>query len=364
MKRVQTVMNKVSTYTIYRMSNPDDEKAFLRFWNKNHKRPLDEKHRLWYQGNPAGKATVLLLKDNDRDRLIGCLAVFPRRMSISGVNLRAGLAGDFLVHEKHRVLLPALKLVRAIVSLVKEGEFDLIYGFPNKSAAPVMKRAGFDSLGPRERLAKIVRISGRLRKYRLYTYVDRLLSPSLDVAVRLFAFETWYRFKGGLVCEEIGGFDKRFDELWTKSKSKVQASGERTSELLKWRFPAKPDGERGIFVISSTDRAELKGYIVYCVDGQSISIEDFLLPRCRNATRILMTHFLRHVRGKSRESVVAHFLGNVELLADFKRLGFVERRSDWKVYYCCREQVLKRFPALADSRNWLLSDFDADFLRS
>ena len=363
MKRVQTVMNKVSTYTIYRMSNPDDEKAFLRFWNKNHKRPLDEKHRLWYQGNPAGKATVLLLKDNDRDRLIGCLAVFPRRMSISGVNLRAGLAGDFLVHEKHRVLLPALKLVRAIVSLVKEGEFDLIYGFPNKSAAPVMKRAGFDSLGPRERLAKIVRISGRLRKYRLYTYVDRLLSPSLDVAVRLFAFETWYRFKGGLVCEEIGGFDKRFDELWTKSKSKVQASGERTLEYLKWRFPERPNAEHSIYTISNSSGTELEGYIVYCLDEKSINIEDFILPEDQKAIRIFITQFLRYVKKKSVQSVVVQFLGNRELMDIFKRLGFVERKSDWGVYCYCSEKVLRRFPGLADSENWMLSEFDTDSFR-
>lgn len=356
-------MNKATNYTVSRLSDEKDERAFLKFWNENHEKLLHGKYKCWYQGNLAGKATVLLAKHSDHDNLIGCFAVFPRRMSVNGESLRVGLAGDFLVHEEHRVLVPALKLVKGLVSIVKEGEFDFIYGFPNQNAEPVMRRAGFTRMGPRTRLVKIVRISGHLRKYRLYRYLDRLLSPLLDVVVRLLAFETWYCFKGDFICEEISGFDKRFDELWMKSKARFQALGERTLECLKWRFPERPNAEHSIFTISNSSGTELEGYIVYCLDENSIDIEDFILPEDQKAIRVFITQFLRYVKKKSVQSVVVQFLGNREIIDIFKHLGFVERKSDWGVYYYCSEKVLKRSPALAASENWMLSGFDTDSFR-
>ena len=355
-------MNKIANYKICRLSNENGQDAFLKFWNENHQKRLDEKYARWYQANPAGKATVLVAKDSD-DSLIGCFAVFPRKVSINGTSLRVGLAGDFLVHEKHRVLVPAIKLAKALVSLVREGEFDLIYGFPNRSAEPVMKRAGFKCLGPRTRLVRILGVSAYLKRFRLYKYVGRLLSPLLDVAVRLLSFETWYRFKAGFICEEIDTFDRRLDGLWMKSNSRFQAIGERTSELLGWRFPKQPGAERRIFVISSTDRTELKGYIVYCIDEQSISIEDFVLPEDKKATRVFIAHFLRYVRNESVRSVVVQFLENKGLLEVFKRFGFVERKSDWNIYYYGSERTSGKFPDIADQENWFLSGFDTESFR-
>jgi len=351
------------SYIIHRLSVETNKEELLKFWNENHEKSLDEKYRWWYEGNPAGKATVFVIRDDQEDNIIGCFAVFPRRVAVNGTNLRAGIAGDFLVHSKHRVLGPALKLGRQLVSLVEEGEFDLIYGFPNKSAEPVMRRAGFKYLGPSIRIAKIVKISRYLRKFQFYRYLDRLLSPLLDVGARLLALETWYRFKGAFACEEIGDFDERFDELWMRSKSRFQAVGERTSELLEWRFRKEGNIEYRIFAILNSDRTELKGYIIYCMDEYSIDICDFVLPEDKKAIRVLMTHFLRHVRETPVKSVVMHFMENKEVQDAFRRFGFVKRKSDWSVYYCCKDDVLKRFPALVDSENWLLSGFDTDSFR-
>jgi len=347
------------SYTVSRLSDEENERALLDFWNDNHRRPLDEKYRWWYRGNPAGKATVLLVKDSDRN-LIGCLAVFPRRISISGVDLRAGLAGDFLVHEKHRVLVPAIKLAKELVSLVREGEFDLIYGFPNKSAEPVMQRAGFNLLAPMRKLVKIVRLSGFLKKYRLYQYLGRPLSPIVDAVVRLFAFETWYHLKESFICEEMKGFDKRFDELWKKSRSRFYAFGERAAEVLEWRYPNRDNAGHRIFAISDSGRGKLGGYIVYRPGERSVTISDFILPVGKKASRVFMTQFLRHVAEKAIQSVSVNVLGSRQIRDAFKCFGFVRRKSNSYVYYYCSEQVLDRFPDLANAENWLFSGFDND----
>ncbi|MHC4116907.1 MAG: GNAT family N-acetyltransferase [Planctomycetota bacterium] len=356
-------MGEVTEYTTYRPSNEEQEQAFLKFWNENHDGSLDEKYRAWYQDNPAGKATVVLVKDSGNEHPIGCVAVFPRKVSFRGVDLRAGAIGDLLVHKKHRIGGPALTLQRELVSIVEEGQFDFIYGYPNKRAEPVLRRAGFRCLGPRTRLAKLVRISERLRKSDFYRYVDPLLSPWVDAMVKLLTFETWYRRKGGFTCEQIGGFDGRFDGLWMKSRSRFPAVGERTSKFLRWRYPARTDGEHRVFTISSCSGAELEGYIVYCPDGRSIRIEDLVLPDDRKAIRVFMTQFLRHVRKESIQSVSVHMLANGGVPDILKGFGFVQQRSDRNIYYYCSERLLRRFPSLADPASWLLSDFDVDNFR-
>jgi len=362
-KQLESAMNaKVPKYALSRLSNEEDEEAFLRFWNENHERPLGDKYRAWYQGNPAGKATVLLVRETESDSVVACAVIFPRRLCIDGVYLRAALGGDFLVHKNHRVLLPALKLMRGFVSVVDDGEFDLIYGFPNAGAEPVMKTAGLMRLGPRARMSKVARVSAHLRKLRPYMFLDKLLSPLVDVLTRLFVFETWYRFKGGFLCEEISGFDERFDDLWAKIGQGSRVIGERTAESLAWRYPNAGGAGYRIFAMSSSDRANVEGYIVYCLDEHSISIKDFVLPDGGRAIRILFAHFLRHVKKGPIRSVSVVLLGNRDLFDVLKRLGFAvrKREGDWPVYYYCSEQVLKRIPALADPQSWQLSEFDTE----
>jgi hypothetical protein len=359
-RKASATVGKAMKYKIYQSSNEKEEETFLKFWNENHEKNLDGKYEWMYKGNPAGKAVIFLVNDNEEQECIGCLAVFPRSISVNGVDLRTGVAGDLLVHKRHRVLAPALKLEKKLVTIIQENEFDLIYGFPNKSAEPVMKRAGFKCLGPNTRIAKIVRTSEQLQRLRFCKCLNKPLSALLDVALKLFAFETWYRFKGGLVCEEVSDFDRRFDDLWMRSKTRFQVVGERTSELLRWKYLEKPDTEYRIHAIFSSNKAELKGYIIHCMDENSISIKDLVLPEDETASRIFVSNFLRHVKKQPISSVVMQFLENEEIIDSLKRFGFVKRKNDWSVYYYCSEDLLKRFPVLEDSNAWLLTNFDMD----
>ncbi len=346
-------------YTIYRVSSEKDKRDLLKFWSENRGRDLDEKYEWIYENNPAGKAIVSLITDNEQNELVGCSVVFPKQVSIQGENINAGVVGDVLVHRKHRVLVPALKLVKALASIVQERELDLLYGFPNDKAAPVMKRAGFRCLGPTIRMAKVTTTSGLLQKLRFGKSFAAAFSPLLDFAVKLCAFETWYRFRGGFTCEEVCKFDERFDELWRKSRSRLEIAGERTSQFLTWRFLKSPKGEHKIFIISDS-HAEVKGYFVYRMDEDTVIIRDFILPEDKKAIHVFMTHFLRHVRKVRPKSVAVNFLKNEEMLRLFKRFGFVRRKGGWSAYCHCSKDVLSRFPVLEDSENWLLLGGDAD----
>jgi GNAT acetyltransferase-like protein len=347
-----------TNYTIRRLSGEKDKERLLNFWNENHEKNLDNKYKWIYDDNPAGKAVSLLAQDNDNP--VGCVSIFPRQISIKGVTLRAGVCGDLLVHKKYRTVLPALKLVKQVMSVVQESEYDIIYGFPNRKAEPVMKRAGFKRLGPYVRIAKLIRPSKQLQKRDFNKYLHKLIAPLLDVALQLSAYETWYRFRRGFVCEEIHSFDERFDALWNKTKQRFPVTGERTSEFLTWKFRKKSDAEYRIYAIFNASRTEIKGYIIYCRDDESIAIKDFIFPEDKKAIRVLITHFLRQVRKISPMSVVVQFLENDGIISLFKKFGFLQRNSEWSTYYYCSEHVLKRFPGLVDSENWLISNFDWD----
>ena len=107
----------------------------------------------------------------------------------------------------------------------------------------------------------------------------------------------------------------------------------------------------------------MEGYIVYRFDEHSIRIEDLILPDNQKAIRVFLTQFLRHVRKEAILSVSISMLDNREVLDILRGFGFVKRKHDRHIYFCCSEQVLQRFPSLADSENWLLSDFDVDDFR-
>ncbi len=348
------------SYSVFRLSSESDKSTLLKFWNENHEKELNEKYQWMYEGNPSGKAVVSMITDTEKQECIGCSAVFPRQISLKGTKLRTGVCGDLLVHKEHRVLAPALRLVRNLISFAQEQEFDLVYLVPNKQAEPVMKRGGFKCLGSNVRLAKLMTTSEQLQKMVSNKYLVRLLSRLLDFVLKMISFETFYRFKGRNNCEEVIGFGARFDRLWQKSKSRFLVAGERTSEFLTWKFLQKPGVEYKTYVITDNQSGELEGYIIYCMDENSISIKDCILPEGGKAIRVFMTHFLRHARKLAPTSVTMQFLENKEMTGLFKRFGFVERKSDWHTYYSCNEQLLKRYPALKDSGNWLLSNFDMD----
>ena len=347
-------------YTIYRSSVEKDREELLKFWNENHEKDLNGKYQWIYEGNPAGKATVFLVRDNQKGECVGCLAVFPRQISIKGTNLRAAVVGDLLVHKVHRILGPALKLEKSLISSVQEKEFDLVYGFPNKKSELVMKLAGFECLGSYIRMFRLINTSEPLQKLHFPKFITRVFSPMLNIALKLCVLETWYRSNGRFTCEEIGRFDERFDQLWRKSQSRFEVVGERTSKYLTWKFLENPNAKHKIFAICTPDKTEVRGYIIYCDAEDHIDVRDFILPEGRKAARVFVTCFLRHIKKASPAWVAIRILENKKISKFFRRFGFVRMKRGYNIYYSCNEHVLKTFPLLEDSKNWFLLEGDTD----
>lgn len=348
------------SYTTCQVDIEKDKDDILRLWRHNQPKPLDEKYAWIYEGNPAGKAKVWMVKHSETGECVGITALFQRKFSVKGESIVAWIAGDFLVNQLHRTMGPAIMLQRSIISAVEKKDMEFIYGFPNKAAEPIMKRVGFRSIGSLTRLVKILKTTSQLRKLGLHKYWIRLLSPFLDFALKLISVETWYRTKKGFVCEELKDFDERFDQLWAEERLRFAAAGERTASFLRWKYLEDPDDANKVFGVFDSSGSVLKGYIVYCFKENSIEIRDFIFSPDRKAIRVLMTCFLRHARSIASESIVIRFLENNNITKKMKRFGFIKRKSSGNVYFYCNDLERNKKTLFGNADSWLLMRSDED----
>ncbi|MFQ6609142.1 MAG: hypothetical protein ACE5EE_11545 [Fidelibacterota bacterium] len=348
------------TYTIHEADIEKDKGEIISFWKKNRGSHLDDKYRWIYEGNPCGKASVWILTDDTTGTQVGMTSLFPRWFTAKGKRYCAGIAGDFIVMEGHRTLGPALMLQKSVLSAVDSGRVDFVYSFPNKAAEPVMKRVGYNLLGPTVRLVRIFKSAPTLRRRGISELWVGLLSPLLDIALKLRAFETWYCGKRGYVCEEVLTFDERFDKLWEESKEQFSIAGERSSLFLRWKYLEDFDEIHRIVAVFNLDKTILKGYIVFCFRDNCIHIRDFIFSCDGKATKVLMAWLLRYARSSAIESISIGFLKNDYLIRFMKDFGFMRGEDGRNAFFYCSKSTLGKLPLMKDSNDWLLMDSDED----
>src|SRR5690606_33766496 len=122
---------------------------------------------------------------------VGTVGVGVRRVDAGGQTLRACVLGDFFVSKAHRTFFPALTMQRAVLAWGRK-HFDLVYGFPNESAQPIIKRLGFKALAGLGRYVLVLRHERYLKKRLAARIAARpelgpVGGPLADVGGRLLA---------------------------------------------------------------------------------------------------------------------------------------------------------------------------------
>jgi len=347
------------SYSLIKADINLNKNEIFRIWDRNYPGALEKKFKWIYKNNPAGKAHVWLLKHEVSGEFIGITALFPKKFAANGTTLLAGITGDLVVDKEHRSLGPAMMLQKAVISAVQDGTFDFIYGFPNKASEPVFKRAGYQILGERIRLVKILKTAPKLMRLPFGKYWGLLLSPILDAVLRLSSAETWFFLSKKFQCEDIKNIDERFDHLWEKQDFRYNILGERAKSHLKWKFFTKPDNNR-IFIIYDSDKKHIKGYIIYRQLEKTIEIRDFLFTSDKEASSALIAGFLRHARSLKADSVVIAMLRNNKFIQFMKQFGFIERKDEQKIFVLFSDKALTLHPSLKNNADWLLLQSDDD----
>src|SRR5882672_5513397 len=142
-------------YSISESDIHDSGAVLQRLWADNLavRGSLDTKLRWFYCDGPHGPGRALVLRAHDA--AVGCAGVSVRTLVHRGAPLRAALFADLAIDRQHRSGVPALALLRSIRDEVAR-DFDLGYGFPNRKAIAVYRRAGFVELGRMDRYVRVL----------------------------------------------------------------------------------------------------------------------------------------------------------------------------------------------------------------
>lgn len=307
---------------------------------------LDARLHWFYRDGPHGPGRALVLRA--RGDVVGCAGVGVRTLVHRGAPLRAALFADLAIDRPHRSGLPALTLLRSIQAEVAR-DFDLGYGFPNRSAIAVYLRAGFVELG---RMYRHVRV---LRSRRYLGAGPWLRVPAALADRALAAAERVHELRARrFALDWPARFDARFDRPWQAIHGGDRIACERSAAFLRWRFAR--DRHR-IAAVVCRDTGTLVGYgVLRPADQGLVELVDLVGagPRALDAAIGLIVPAARQL---GFAAIGFRFLGDPRVIRVLRAHGFVRRGEPRSIVVAPgRSAALAALPAAA----WYLTDLDED----
>lgn len=334
-----------------------DEADILRLCKASTLNCPPEKYRWKYTENPLRPTWCALAIDNASEQIVGTTALFPRRLLVDGIPIRAAVAGDFAVEKEHRTLFPALALQRAAVRACNAGEFDVLYGFPNDAASGVQLRAGFRKVAPVRvgvRLLDWHKSLQRLGRWRWPAGRDVLASITNLVSREPppAPASTSYKY-----CN-LQGFDARFDRFWGQILPNHRIVVERSVSYANWRFMACPTRKYSVFAAVHDETGEIGGYIISWSHNSKTHICDVMAYDA--AFQGLLTSFIKWQRELDTACILIVYIGGHSFVRKLQRFGFLFQHSSSELLLYPRRD-LRDSERLFCSDSWYLFDGDSDF---
>lgn len=322
-------MNRVMRYAIDHASPGEARADLLRSLRESFPGLPPERFDWIYRRNPAGEAYVWTARVAEQDTVVGSTAVFPRRVAVGSAYHTAGIAGDYAVSPSHRGFGPALALQQRAVATVKEGRLDLVYGLPNPLSAPLLRRAGYRSIGDVVQLTRVLRSRRVLERHVPSRLLARMVAPVVDVGLRVMAGAQ--RRTGhprhAFESADIPTFDRRFDRLWQMARPRHPMIGDRSAAFLRWRFSESPHARYRIFGLLEAPRGELAGYVVYHRVERRTFIDDLLCRDLGDTLDTLIRRFALHQLDDGASAISISFFGRAALIEALRRQRFAVRAA-------------------------------------
>ena len=310
------------------------------------------KMRLGYVENPAAGSTLLALFAPGQSEPQGSLGLHSRHFYLGERRIRAVTAADFVVNVEHRSLGPAMQLLREGTRLAAN-RFELCYGFPNASAAPVFVAARFRKLGAFQRFAKPLRSLKLLTRY-LPAWAGRCVAPALDLVLLLWDRLRELRLSERLECRDADWDEPKLDSLWAQRPASVLLS-ERSRRMLKWRFGAPGRGDWRISIFHDSS-ANIRGYAVWrMVDGVFEVGDSFSNDANLWTTAQMLALTRRAICLGSADSISFACLGSDDVRQQLRKAGLRPRPKRQFVFVAQTDAL----GTPADDA-WYLTSFDED----
>lgn len=316
----------VATYATVRGDVARDHDTLLAIWQGNLPDQRDREHKFnWFyrDASPWGATLFRLLRHEPSGTWVGTAAIGRRHMRYRGQDIRAGILADMTVDARHRSLGPAMMLQESL-SEAALGEFDLLYGFPNPTAAVVMRRLGYFTLAQLPRFTRVLRHHVYLGRH-LPRVLARLAGWCIDTLRRVQ--DAAWRFPGPVprVSWSMHA-DPRMDALWQHSAPGDTLMAPRTVALLQWRFDRFPAGNTRYLLLSDPGNGRLLAWFACQQASGHLHVRDFWSDDAADGVgRGYIAALVRAARAEGCAAVDISCAAPAPRLDNWRALGFVER---------------------------------------
>jgi hypothetical protein len=353
-----------------------------RIWTANLEIGTDPelKHAWLYRDAPDRPPAVFLLiaeGGNGKTGPVGTAGVGIRRVVIGERELRAGLLGDLAVDREHRSVMPALTLVREVRTWAL-GTLDLAYGFPNRSAEGVFKRAGYKPLGTITRYVRVLRHAKYLERVgaaelaRLPAAMRPIASAALasPAAASLLArgVDAAMLVRGGsgilraarrLKLEWSTTADPRLDLLWSSARHDYDVIGARTARFVDWRFFRGPFAGTRSLVLAVDRSGAPQAYAVIELKDEVAHLRD--LFGHRDDVAGLVDRLAPALYRRGATSISFRYLGARWLVDVLVGRGYVARQAERMIAIGVSDRLDPHLAGvLQEPDGWHLTDADED----
>lgn len=307
-------------FNLITTENPEEfREEIVSFWDAYLPETPHARLEWMNRGNPAGPATWLLAFEGNSKKLIGTISLMPRTVLINGKPLKAGILGDFMVHEKHRVFGLPFELPKRMIEQTLGHGIDFIYTIPNPKSEKIFEHLGQTNRKDLWTYARPIQ-SRSFLEHGLPGPLAKLLAPMADLGLSALG-----KMGGGVKgyrVEEKSSIDSSFDRLFQKMLA--DSSGylvDRNSKYLTWRYLNNPTYSCRILVLRNKNTEELSGYIVFSLDRGRLEILDLVWLK-PDVPGTMLKELIR-LAGRERAKGIYFIAGmNSPTLKQVRRNGF------------------------------------------
>jgi len=336
-----------------------DKEILTELWRRNFGRVPEGRFKWIYENNPSGYPTCFLVQHSETGSVVGSFSLFPRTIFIHGKSVQALISGDLVVDQKHRVIGLAIKMIKSAISMCDRNASGVLLGVPNEKSYGVSLKAGSEILGDVCEMTQVLRTFSYIRKHIHFPFIARVLSSLLDLKFRVLARGLFRARKDNYAIEIGSGFNEEFDELWEKLLEKYSFVGERSSRFLEWRFNQSPYNKYKVFTLASSRNRVLLGYVIFCANGEKVTIADIGFDGTENSFTELLSSFSLHQREQGAESISLSISGHAKLINLLEDMGYSLRSRKKKVLIYAPAKLKAALKSIKTAR-WFLTYADND----
>lgn len=347
-------------YNIVPINREEHLEGVVSLWKDNFPATFDNRFNWLYEGNPFGPTKTFVAEHKKTGKIAGMGSIYMNLTQIEGGIVRSAVACDFIVDPKYRVFGPALKIERAVGSLVGESGPEFVFAYPNKDSRAIFLRVGYKAVGKSRDYVKLLKTAHKLKKYLKFEVLSKTVGFCLDAAFLLIDSIRFFLAPRDIAFESGKIFDKRFDELWEKAKRNYPISGEKSSAYLNWRYAKCLNQEYRILCLTNKEKNEIKAYAVYYIENKVAIIADLFSDNEGNLHNLILG-LSRHLRKYRVNSISIGYMGKTSTDRILKKLLFVQRESHRECMLLLNKDISPEFRnTLFEEENWFVFEGEMD----